>query len=306
MVRKASGTSTADRRKDVLTQLLDAVDAGTAPWQKPWTMEAILRRRPRNVASGKNYRGINLFWLSVVQETKYNSTDGRWLTFNQVKDRGWTLRKGSHGEPVFYFSIVEKRDKETGETTNIPVLRYSTAFHASQVEGIPDLPEEPEAVAPERDETLERVISGSGAHIRYQEQDEAYYVPALDVITLPTREQFPTAEAFYGTVLHELGHWSGHESRLGFLKEYQGPFGSREYAGGELVAEMSAFMTAATLGTSYTPEVTEQGRGNSAAYLASWLKAVDDREAALNKAISHAGKSSALLSSFAEATTTDN
>jgi antirestriction protein ArdC len=44
--------------------------------------------------------------------------------------------------------------------------------------------------------------------------DRAFYRPATDSIHLPDRGQFPTADNYYATALHELGHWTGHESRL--------------------------------------------------------------------------------------------
>ena len=35
-----------------------------------------------------------------------------------------------------------------------------------------------------------------------------------DRIVLPFRERFPEAAGYYQAALHELGHWTGHASRL--------------------------------------------------------------------------------------------
>jgi hypothetical protein len=43
---------------------------------------------------------------------------------------------------------------------------------------------------------------------------EAYYRLGDDFISLPRFEAFKSAAHFYGVAFHELGHWTGHNSRL--------------------------------------------------------------------------------------------
>jgi len=71
-------------------------------------------------------------------------------------------------------------------------------------------------------------------------------------------------EAYYGTLLHELGHWTGHESRL--ARDLSGRFGTESYAGEELVAEMTSAFLCAHLRTSPTP------REGHAQYMNSWMQ----------------------------------
>jgi antirestriction protein ArdC len=42
----------------VTEQIIKQLEAGVAPWQRPWT------RLPRNLVIGKEYRGINVFLLA--------------------------------------------------------------------------------------------------------------------------------------------------------------------------------------------------------------------------------------------------
>jgi len=55
-------------------------------------------------------------------------------------------------------------------------------------------------------------------------QNRAFYRPATDSIHLPDKNQFQSADKYYATALHELGHWSGHKSRLN--RDLIHPFGS--------------------------------------------------------------------------------
>jgi antirestriction protein ArdC len=63
------------------------------------------------------------------------------------------------------------------------------------------------------------------------------------------------------TAFHELGHWTGHKSRLD--REHSGSFGSKSYAREELVAEMAGSFVCASLGI--VPTVRH------ADYIGSWL-----------------------------------
>jgi antirestriction protein ArdC len=86
---------------------------------------------------------------------------------------------------------------------------------------------------------------------------------------MPTFEAFKDADCFYATSFHELGHWSGHKSRLD--RELTNRFGNRAYAAEELVAELvSAFLCA---------ECGINKEVRHASYIANWteLLRADDR-----------------------------
>jgi antirestriction protein ArdC len=132
---------------------------------------------------------------------------------------------------------------------------------------------------------LEQLIEQTGASIRYG-GDRAFYAPSLDKIQLPERESFKSAEGFYGTAIHELGHWTGHSSRLD--RPLCGQFGSASYAYEELIAELTAAFMGDRFGLSTEIE-------NHASYLENWLKALKDDKKYFFKAASEARKASAFL-----------
>ena len=63
----------------VIDRILDLLEAGTVPWQRPWNPAVGL---PRNVR-GTAYRGINRLVLGCQS---YESP--LWLTFHQVTQLG--------------------------------------------------------------------------------------------------------------------------------------------------------------------------------------------------------------------------
>jgi len=99
-----------------------------------------------------------------------------------------------------------------------------------------------------------------------QEGGAAYYRPADDLVVVPRPESFGSGEEFYSTLFHELGHSTGHGSRLareGVVNPAR--FASHAYSCEELVAEMAAAFLCGHCGLERTLD-------NSAAYIASWLR----------------------------------
>ncbi len=87
---------------------------------------------------------------------------------------------------------------------------------------------------------------------------------SLDKIISPLKTQFPSGAEFYGTLLHEMAHSTGVESRLG--RELDTSCGDADYAHEELVVEFTATLCGALLGFATTP------RDENAAYLKHWLE----------------------------------
>ena len=94
-------------------------------------------------------------------------------------------------------------------------------------------------------------MQASGAQIRHHAGDGAYYAPAIDAIHMPNRERFHDAAGYYATALHELGHWTGHETRL--ARDLSNPFGSEGYAREELRAEIASMILGDELGIGHDP-----------------------------------------------------
>ncbi len=67
------------QRRSITDRIIEAIEAGSPPWRKPWTGCVGGASLPLR-HNGDPYRGINVLLLWNVAERKgYNSA--RWLTF---------------------------------------------------------------------------------------------------------------------------------------------------------------------------------------------------------------------------------
>ncbi len=146
-------------------------------------------------------------------------------------------------------------------------MRFSYAFHEAEIDGLPPPPKRPMPPAWERLAKVEELLTASRADIRHLDCSQAFYDRIHDFIQMPLREQFPSGDLWGATVLHELGHWSGHSSRLARLTDLN-PFGSPEYAREELRAEIASLMLGDELGIGHDP-------ARHASYVASWIKVLE-------------------------------
>jgi antirestriction protein ArdC len=131
-------------------------------------------------------------------------------------------------------------------------------------------------------ERIEKLLAATGARFEYG-GGQAYYSPARDVIVIPPRDTFKSVEGFESTRSHELGHWTGHKSRLDRSELQKHPFGSEGYAKEELRAELASVFLSAETGIPY--DVT-----NHAAYIQSWVKALREDKNEIFKAAKDAEK----------------
>ena len=281
-----------ENRDQLVKDLVEAMKNGTAPWQQPWTGDM---ETPFNAASGRHYHGVNFVRLSMRGAQMGQGGDPRWCTFEQAKEKGWHIKPGSKGTKVEFYKFDEKpKTDEFGdpvldeegkqEVQRSVIVRNYVVFHASQIEGIE--PYEPKVRnAIECNEKAERILKESGADIRHG-GNEAFYARGGDYIQLPAMEQFNSQADYYSTALHELTHWTGHPSRLN--RESSGDMKSEAYAREELVAEIGSMFVSAETGIPQTKEHLD----NHAAYVESWIKAVEEDPNALFRAVSQAQKAS--------------
>ena len=97
---------------------------------------------------------------------------------------------------------------------------------------------------------------------------------------MPRPEQFESPDHYYGVLMHEIAHASGHPDRLDRETLVEGlKDGARGtlYAKEELRAEMAGMMIGETLGIGYRPN-------EGAAYVEGWLKALEDDPAEIRRA----------------------
>jgi antirestriction protein ArdC len=262
-------SSSFDLYQEITNQIIAMLDAGVVPWRSP-----ILGRdgagHPKNLESGKGYRGVNVFLLAFTAFAKgYESS--YWLTFNQAKPRGGGVRKGEKSSMVVFWKMLQTQDKETGEEKEVPVLRFYNVFNAEQCDGI-EVPDASKSTAIDFKpiEAAEAVVKGyEGGPIIEHAGGRAFYRPSTDTAQLPEPTRFTTSEEYYSTLFHELAHSTGHQSRVdrGIDTDPQ-PFGSPDYGKEELIAEMAAAFLCGDTGI--RPAVIE----NQAAYVGGWLKQI--------------------------------
>jgi putative DNA primase/helicase len=274
--------------------IIKQLKEGTAPWIKPW--EPGESFKPYNAATGNEYKGLNALWLMSVAEAK-GYTDNRWMTFKQSNSQDAQVSKGEKSTTIQYWKWTQEQTKlsddgkplrdEEGNLLKIavpleqPKVFYAKVFNAEQISGLePALPKRLLS-EPERHEQAEKLLTDSGANILYRSGNRAFYQPSTDRITMPERAQFKSPDAFYATAYHEVGHWTGHESRLN--RDLAHPFGSEGYAKEELRAEIASLMVGDQLQIGHDP-------GQHVAYINSWIKAIENDHREIFRAASDAEK----------------
>lgn len=253
----------------VTERITTALDAGTVPWQKPWAAAGGL---PRNLASRRPYRGMNVLLLSLGQP--YLSP--WWLTYKQAQELGGHVRKGEKSSLVTFWKFREGKKDTGGEgeaadtpaERRAPLLRTYHVFNVEQCDGIETPPsDEFQPKLHERLAHCEALVAGMPQRPAIgPDPRQAFYAPALDRVGIPDLSRFETPEHYYATLFHELIHSTGHPSRL--ARPSLGnppPFGTPDYSKEELVAEFGAAFLCGHAGI--FPSTVE----NQAAYIHGWL-----------------------------------
>jgi len=274
----------ADPYSTIASAILTQLAAGPDPWTCPWHRAG--GGLPTNALTGQTYRGINILSLWVAEQ-RHGFVESRWGTYRQWTALGAGVRRGERGTAIlFYKDLPQTEARNDGgqhPADSHPrfVARASWVFNVAQVEGLP----EPDAVAaPPPDvaftAAFDRFVEATGALI--QEGETACYLPALDLIEVPARSRFTSAEGYQATLAHELVHWTGHPSRLD--RQLATRFGTRAYAAEELVAELGAAFVLAALNLAPTPHPTH------ASYIQHWLPLVRTDPRAFITTAAHAAR----------------
>jgi antirestriction protein ArdC len=291
-----------DFRKEVTESIIQMLEQGVAPWQKPWDAATVGNLAvPFNPTSNNPYRGGNAIYL-MASAIRKGFDDPRWMTYKQAAANDWQVRGGEKGTQIeFWEKRAEGKDGKSlaaGEGSDHEVTgrqsesrfvhRVYTVFNAKQIDRIP--PQEPRAhSAFAAIETGEQILRNSGAQITHDQADRAFYSRSTDSIHLPLRELFHDAPGYYGTALHELAHWTGHPDRLNrqtLNDSYR--FGDQNYAREELRAELASLFLAAERGIPHDP-------GQHASYVSSWIKALRDDKNEIFRAAYDASRASEFL-----------
>jgi antirestriction protein ArdC len=202
-----------------------------------------------------------------MAETRHGWHGPRFLTFKQALELGGNVKRGEHGTKVYFVKRLEVKEGDDDKTRIIPMMREYTVFNVAQCECLPERVLQPADKAPRnkdaRDPLADEFLTATRADIR-EGSGEAYYVPSRDFVSLPAFAAFKNADGFYGTAFHELGHWTGHKSRLDRSEGMRSRFGEQAYAAEELVAELTAAFLCA--------EFDMDGELRHAGYIQGWIK----------------------------------
>jgi antirestriction protein ArdC len=281
----------------VTDRIVAMLEAGTPPWQRSWsvgqpTISGPIVRPLR--ACGKPYTGANVInlWAAGMMRgfrSRY------WMTYKGAKEAGGNVRKGAKSELAFYVGkhTVEAKEPDQDDKT-VSFMRAYCVFNCDEIEGLParfyateaPAPIEPAAPTHARNGEVDTFVSNLNASIAHG-GDRAYYMPSMDAVRMPHLEQFDSAESYYATLLHELTHWTSHETRC--PRPLGARFGDDAYAAEELVAELGAAFLCADLG------VTNEPRADHASYIASWIRVLKADNRAIFRAASLAEKAATFM-----------
>lgn len=267
----------------VTNAVLHQLENGRVPWHK--SFKGLL---PSSGTTGKPYRGINPLLLGIFG-AEFNSH--LWVTFKGAQSLGGSVLKGSKSVQLVKYGTYVKGQTDAGKDITGAYLTTFNVFNLDQTTGCEVNPAfmvaKHEHTVPSAVESMLNTYTTHPA-ITHSTEGRAYYTPTLDTLTMPEVGLFDSGTEYALTLAHELGHSTGHSSRLDRWDGSAMTFGCATYAREELVAEMTSVMVCNELGL----EVDIQ---NSASYLAGWLGALKNDPAMLIKASGQAVKSMNLI-----------
>ncbi|MEA2554418.1 MAG: hypothetical protein QOJ65_2594 [Fimbriimonadaceae bacterium] len=253
---------------DLVTErIVEALERGVIPWRRPWSESP----EPVNAVSKRPYRGVNILLLGLS-----DFRDHRWLTYKQAKDLGGYVKRGERSSVVVFWKGSEIQDarQEEGEAPrrSPPILRYYHVFNVEQCQDVGLSNECNVSSEQARIEQAEELVRAMPCPPAIQERgDSAWYRPSDDLIQVPPLDAFTSADSYYATLFHELGHATGHVKRLNRFGVMRKPlYASAEYSREELVAELTSAFCCASLG------LDNSLAENSASYINGWLAVLED------------------------------
>jgi len=279
--------SHTDVFETVTNAIVTAIEKGFSgeTFEMPWHGMSDI---PQNASTQKTYRGINIPLLWITQLDR-GFKSGLWATYKQWAEMGAQVRKGEKSTQIIFWKQFEAEQNEENEDENKIRMfaRYSAVFNADQVDDF-TLPEVIKLAEIQQIESCTNFLVSTGAIVEYKDA-RAYYDLISDKIHMPEQSLFratkhsTTTENYYSTLLHELTHWSGAETRLKRFN-IENCRDRKDYAFEELVAELGAAMLCASLGVASTP------RPDHAQYIGGWLKALGNDKKFIFSAASAAQK----------------
>lgn len=263
----------------VTDRIVSLMQQGIIPWRKPWHFNAVADGQEQAISytTRRAYSVLNQWLLGEP---------GEYLTFNQIKERKGTIKKGEKARMVVFFKQTSYKEINADgeeEIKTYPLLRYYNVWHINQTEGIPSkIPARTDEPQPEKPKGPEAINEAENVILAYliretslkfhndKPSGSAYYSPVRDEVVVPMLGQYDIAAEYYSTTFHELTHSTGKASRCNREAERtRSHFGSEDYSREELVAEMGAAMLCSNCGID-----NNSAFRNSVAYIQNWMTAL--------------------------------
>lgn len=308
-----NGAEPIDVKSQVAKTLIEAMERGDTPWQKPWKAQCL---RPINPTTGNGYRGINRVLLSLS-----GRSSNLWLTYQQAAAKGWSVRKGEKGTMIVKVVEFDREDRggrggpDPGGAGSASVqggrsrggsnggdrggqaeggsqgkgdqdrkafaLRRYFVFNAEQIDGMPQpeveaTTDKPFDVAEKAEAVIQAMKERTGLLVIHG-GDKAFYSPKLDEVRIPAKRSFHSEYDYFSTIFHEFSHSTLHEKRLNRTNAIGQKWGDSAYALEELRAEIASAILSDSTGLSArcSPESMKAHVENHSAYLRSWIKAIE-------------------------------
>lgn len=264
------------QREDIVNKIINDMNCGEAlPWDKPWKCSFA----PMNPISGTTYHGINRFNLAISAILS-GFNDNRWCTFNQIKDNGWHLVKGSSSTSIENWKFIPNKNQQNKNDEEndgfFTCVGYWNVFNFAQIEGTPQLNDH----ECKGDFSIaNNLIVSSRCKVIETSSDISGYNPSQDNIVLPFRYTFKSVESFTSTLAHEMAHSTCKVLNRCVTTNHN----SKQYTAEELIAELAAVFVCADLNIHFDNSEFK----NHSAYINSWS---NGDTAAFYKSVSYAEK----------------
>lgn len=252
-----------DVREEITDKIISYLKNGVKPWECPY-----FRNFPANSITKKEYSGINFLYLSIISMEK-NYKSNKWLSYQQAKSIGGNVKKGEKGTHIVFYSLLEVEEEE--KFKKVSILKQYSVFNLDQCENIVDTEIKNPGLEIIRDDNVDVFMSKIKPNLTIDDHKYPCYNKVEDKIYMPSN--FKNSIGYYATLLHELAHWTGHETRLNRFQKLA-KFGSETYAMEELIAEMASAFMCSRFGL-------EVEIGNHASYIDSWLKVLRNDKRAI-------------------------
>lgn len=332
---KYDKTNAEDKALNLFADMMiEKIENVSSNWQQPWFTNGF-QEWPKNL-NGREYNGMNALMLMFLCEKKGYSIS-RFCTFdciqrlNQSENNSENpqrvfILKGEKSFPILLviFICVNKDTKEKikweeykklSDTEKekydlFPRTRVFRVFNVAQTNIKQSRPELWQKLV---NESKEKEIVNTNDNFTFAPMDKmiseqrwicpintvygnsAYFSISKNEIVVPQKEQFKDGESFYTNLFHEMAHSTGHETQLARLKKTS--FGSADYAREELVAELTAALTATRYG------MAKHIKEDSASYIKSWLKSLKEDAQFIKTTLFDVKRASRMLTEHIDAMT---